>query len=171
MSASLRAALVTLRENVDRFMVQCLERHGDAMACQPGCATCCAADLTVFPVEAAPLFTAVQALPEELRAAVRERAEAGVHCALLVNERCVVYEERPVICRTQGLALLLDDGTVAACPLNFDDTPEAVPAEDQMSLPRLNLMLSMLHRSSLALVGHPDERVRLADIAGATFRP
>ena len=165
MSETIQAALVTLRENVDSFMAQCLERHSDVMACRAGCASCCDTDISVFPVEAAPMVEAVRELPDETRAAVKARVEAGTHCAFLVSDRCVVYEERPIICRTQGLALLLEDGTVAACPLNFGGAPETVPAESQMSLERLNLMLSMLHRASLALVGTADERIRLADLA------
>ncbi len=165
MSASIHTSLVTLRGNVDRFMTGCLTRHRDAMACKEGCATCCAADLTIFPVEAAPLRAACEALPDDARAAIRARAAAGQHCALLLDGRCAVYAERPIICRTQGLALDLEDGTVTACPLNFDGAPEGVPAEDRLALPRLNLMLSMLHRAHCATEGIPEDRIRIADIA------
>lgn len=154
-------ALRSLRENVDRFMAACLERHRDAMSCRAGCAMCCAADLTVFPVEAAPLAAAVEALPPPQRAAIRARAIAGRHCALLVEGRCAVYAERPIICRTQGLPLRLDDGSVTACPLNFGDAPEEVPAADHLDLTRLNTMLAVLHRATPG----DGERVRLADIA------
>ena len=165
MTPSIQESLGTLRENVDRFMALCLARHREAMACRAGCASCCAADLTVFPVEAAPLAAAVDALSDDLRAAVRARAAAGTHCALLVDGRCAVYAARPILCRTQGLALALDDGTVAACPLNFDGAPERVPPEDRLDLSRLNLMLSMLHRAYATVEGIPEDRVRLADIA------
>ena len=159
-------ALRNLRENVDRFMARCLERHGEAMACAEGCATCCEADLTVFPVEATPLAAAVAALPAGLRVAIGERVAAGAHCALLVDDRCVVYEERPIICRTQGLPLRLQDGSVASCPLNFSGAPEALPPEDHLDLERLNVMLSVLHRAAQG-AGAVAERVRLADLASS----
>ena len=154
-------ALASLRENVDRFMEACLGRHRAVMACSEGCAACCDADLSVFPVEAAPLVAAVEALPEEVREAVRARARADQRCALLINDRCAVYEQRPIICRTQGLALRLDDDSVTACPLNFGGAPEEIPAADHLDLTRLNTMLAVLHHASPG----DGERVRLADIA------
>ncbi len=159
--SALHPALRSLRDNVDRFMAACLDGHRAVMACREGCAACCAADLTVFPVEAAPLAAAAAALPPALRAAVRGRAAAGAHCAFLVDGRCAVYAARPIICRTQGLPLRLDDDSVTACPRNFRGAPEALPAEDHLDLTRLNTLLAVLHRAAPGDGG----RVRLADIA------
>ena len=160
-------ALVTLRENVDRFMARVLAKHRDVMACAAGCADCCAADLTVFPVEAAPLAGALEALPQDLRDAVRDRARRGAHCALLVGSRCSVYGQRPIICRTQGLPLRLEDGGVTGCPRNFGRAAETIPPDDHLDLPRLNMMLAVLHGAYLKENGLDDVRIRLADLAAS----
>ena len=168
-------ALVTLRKNVDRFMARILAKHRDVMACRAGCADCCTADLTVFPVEAAPLAAALDALPQDLRDAVRDRALRGEHCALLVESRCAIYDQRPIICRTQGLPLRLEDGGVTGCPRNFGGAAEEIPPDDHLDLPRLNMMLAVLHSTYLKENALDDVRIRLADLAASVatgaFRP
>lgn len=73
-------------------------------ACPPGCAVCCRPDLALFPVEAFRLRRAFLALPAETKSRVRSgRGSAGSFCSLLVEAGCVLYAERPVLCRTHGV--------------------------------------------------------------------
>jgi hypothetical protein len=70
---------------------------------------------------------------------------------LLVDDRCAVYESRPLICRTQGLPLLIEaeDGwqEVDFCPLNFT-APNAFDDLDDdhlAPLDALNLKLAIVN--------------------------
>ncbi len=139
--------------------------------------------MSVFAVEAATVHKAIEALPEETRAVIesqarevitREAERQPVACPLLVNDRCSIYESRPLICRTQGLPLLIEaeDGKpeVDFCPLNFtapdavDDLEEAhlVPLDD------LNLKLALVNLQYCRDQGLPDgvsgQRQQIAEI-------
>ena len=116
-------ALVTLRTRVDAHFDEAASRAGPQMQCAQGCQSCCHVDLSVFEVEAARVRDALAALPDPLRARVREQARQTEHCAMLVDGLCAVYEQRPLICRSHGLAVLLEDGAVEHCPLNFTQAP------------------------------------------------
>lgn len=119
-------------EDVDRLAERITARYREHLVCCEGCSACCHHHLSVFEVEEAAVWEAVQALPKETREILVRQAEdalAGTArgesaaCPLLVNHRCSIYASRPIICRTQGLPLLIkaDDGTqeVDFCPLNF----------------------------------------------------
>jgi len=88
-------------------------RHAARLRCGPGCAACCVDGLTVFPVEAEMI--------RRRHAALLERGGPGPAggCAFLDGRgRCRIYENRPYVCRTQGL------------PLRWIETgPEGVPVE------------------------------------------
>ena len=124
---------------------------GERIRCAPGCSDCCR-HISVFPVEAVRLALAVIELPGNRAAALRRRA-AGADpdgaCPLLDEDgRCALYEARPVICRTQGLPLLIgEEGNtrVCACPRNdFSQAP--IPAGAIIGLERLNTLLATVNR-------------------------
>jgi Fe-S-cluster containining protein len=88
-----RAALA----KIDATVAQMSARAGDALSCKRGCDACCVGGLSVLPVEAA----LIEALGTRPPAQQRE----GM-CAFLDDDgACTVYEARPVLCRTHGLAL------------------------------------------------------------------
>jgi len=130
---------------------------------------------------------AVAALPCETRERigqqareVREREARGepVACPLLVDDRCAIYSSRPLICRTQGLPLLLDteDGgqEVDFCPLNFT-APDALDDLEEyylVPLDRLNLKLVLANldhcraaglTNTVSGVRHPMSNIILED--------
>lgn len=94
--------------------------HEDRLHCRQGCSSCCVDDLTVFDVEADRIR-----LHHELLLATGIPHVRGM-CAFLDAEGgCRIYEERPYVCRTQGLPLrwleARADLTVELrdiCPLN-----------------------------------------------------
>jgi uncharacterized protein len=167
----------------DRLAARLSARYGAHLACRAGCSGCCHHHLSVFPVEAAAIAEAVKALPAETQAiirrqaaAVREREARGlsVACPLLVDDRCAVYESRPLICRTQGLPLLIEAEDSAQevdfCPLNFT-TPGAVDDLDEdhlVPLDALNLRLAAVNLGYCREAGMSDEasgaRVTVSDI-------
>jgi uncharacterized protein len=158
-------------------------RYAKHLVCHAGCSGCCQHHLSVFPVEAARVKAALAALPDELRARIEQQARTvnereaqgqPVACPLLVDERCAIYESRPLICRTQGLPLLLEaeDGghEVDFCPLNFT-APDAVDDLDEQSLvplDELNFKLALVNLHHCRTQGIPDaqsgQRQRMSDI-------
>lgn len=160
-------ALVELRRRVDAHFEAAVRRTPTAFACRSGCSSCCVA-FSVAPIEADRLrgaLTRLAATDPALRRRIREQAaEPGRHaCALLVDDRCSVYDERPIICRSHGLPVraTLDDGSAhtSVCPLNFVGT--VAPAASTLSLDAVNAPLSVIGR-----MWDPDgERVAIAVIA------
>ncbi|MGC4122540.1 MAG: YkgJ family cysteine cluster protein [Myxococcales bacterium] len=152
--------LERLRQQVDTFFARALAAQPDEFACHAGCQRCCHADLVVFGIEADRVAAALAGLPTATREAAARRAEQGTHCALLSPRtgRCLVYEERPLICRAFGLATLFE-GVVTWCPLNFADHPPR--REFVLKLGEVNRELR-----GLELRANPRERhVRISEIA------
>jgi Fe-S-cluster containining protein len=96
--------------------------HAERLQCGKGCSSCCVDGITVFEVEA-----------ENIRSRHGDLLEHGTPhdegvCAFLDEEgACRIYEDRPYVCRTQGLPLRwveeVDEGYVEyrdICPLNDD---------------------------------------------------
>lgn len=158
----LRERLVLLRTRVDEHFSAAVERSPKAFACREGCSMCCHARFGVFELEAEPVRAALRELGEadpDLRERVRAQADDPAHadrCALLVDGRCCVYEQRPLICRSQGLPLLADE-RVDWCPLNFED--EQPPRESVLNLDALNAPLAAMAQA------WGGERVDLAEVA------
>jgi Fe-S-cluster containining protein len=134
-------------------------------------------------VEAEEARAAVEALPIPMRARVEEQAREvikleargeGVDCPLLIDNRCSIYESRPLICRTQGLPLLMksEDGEqeVDFCPLNFtgDGASDDLDEDHLAPLDALNMRLALVNLEHCRETGLDDEssgaRVKMADI-------
>src|ERR1035437_2770011 len=81
---------------------------GEQITCSEGCSSCCR-DITIFPVEAAALREAMDALPileaESIRRHVALNA-SDERCPLLSHHHCLLYASRPIICRTHGLPII-----------------------------------------------------------------
>ena len=154
-----RNALVTLRTRVDAHFDDAAKQAGDQMRCAQGCQQCCHVDLSVFEVEAAPVREALATLPPETRSRVRAQSGQTRHCAMLLDGLCAVYEQRPLICRSHGAAVLLEDGQVEHCPLNFTGRPPA--KSTVLRLAALNEPLSVM----AMLWDGAGTRVALRDLA------
>ena len=126
-------ALVDLHSEIDRDAKALAEIHSGRLQCGRGCSGCCLDDLTVTPIEA-----------ERIRRAHAPLLENGnPHppgaCAFLDDEgACRVYDDRPYVCRSQGLPLRIlyesDAGEIEErrdiCSLNLDGGP-ALEALDE----------------------------------------
>lgn len=108
--------IVSLHDDIDRRARKLHVLHAPRLHCERGCSACCVDDLTVFEVEAARIRVAN---PELLATGLPHATGA---CAFLDAEgACRVYDERPYVCRTQGLPLRWVEGEVELrdiCPLN-----------------------------------------------------
>ena len=97
-----------LDAQIDARVQQTLEQHPD-WPCRRGCDGCCRS-LTHPPVLTKPEWERVHAALRSLSAEVRAAAEERIRsrwsraCPLLDSQSgaCLVYEQRPVACRTYG---------------------------------------------------------------------
>lgn len=180
-----------LVHKVATFCETLSDRLREHMACGPGCSSCCHAWLSLSAVEAAELTRAIAALPEPERQALaqrgrhelerEQRGEPDPRCALLDDDgRCAVYAHRPLVCRTQGLALRyprdvipvsalrarLVDGDVTSCPLNFT---QGIPtAQDVLDAERVDQLLGLVNMRYCAASGDdPSARRAISAIAAA----
>ena len=118
--AAYRALLAKLDSHAKRL----LARYRGHIACSEGCAGCCSLS-SVFAVEACAMVLSTGRLPAKKRWALFDRAALktdasgeAARCLFLLDDRCLLYDARPVICRTHGYPLLVE-GRVDYCPKNF----------------------------------------------------
>ena len=166
--------------DVDQLTAQLNERYKAHLECRAGCSGCCHHHLSIFPVEAAAVKSAIQALPQDIKNIVQQQAKTiseqeargeSVACPLLVNDKCSIYDSRPIICRTQGLPLLYEaeDGNLEVdfCPLNFtaENATEALEENHLVPLDALNLKLSIINLEFCQANGIPaQERSKIANL-------
>lgn len=138
---------------------------GEQITCSPGCSSCCTS-ITVFPVEAAAMRETLKKLPkqnaEEIRRHISEHAE-DERCPLLFHNQCLLYEARPIICRTHGLPITYtSDGQRSSdcCPLNLTET-ESVSGSSVVDLDKLNTLLVAVNSIYLSQSGSTESPERL----------
>lgn len=90
-------------------------KYADYIKCSKGCSSCCILE-SVFPVEAWNIFLNITGRPELL---MKLNVNAG-ECVFLKDHACIIYESRPLICRSHGYPIFID-GAVDYCPMNFQD--------------------------------------------------
>lgn len=125
----LPAALRVLHREIDREAGALAQRHAARLQCRRGCSSCCVDDLTVFEIEAERIRSRNGPL---LRG---ESPHPPGACAFLDGDGgCRIYDDRPYVCRTQGLPLRWTEDELEyrdICPLN-DETGaplESLPVE------------------------------------------
>lgn len=159
-----------LRDKVDALCHQIESAHADAISCQAGCDSCCQA-LTLFPVEAYALAKAVAAQPESMRERLYSRGHAATDngpCPLLEQGRCLLYNDRPIICRTHGLPILMrepEGNRVDFCPLNFTGY-DSLSGSSLIDLERLNQLLAAINHDFVTRTFGPQappDRIAMRD--------
>lgn len=145
----------------------------EQITCSAGCSSCCTS-ITVFPVEASALRIALKGLPdqqaEEIIRHVSEHAE-GERCPLLLHHRCLLYDARPIICRTHGLPIIYTtDGQRSSdcCPHNLTET-ESLSGSSVIDLDKLNTLLVAVNSIYLSQTESAETDVRVT-IAEALVR-
>lgn len=102
-------AMQRAQEMYDSVMKKVDTRYAFTYACKPGCAHCCAAEVTVTAPEVDLLVQHLSATrtPEQInqlkarmRGVLEERQAGGrPRCAFLEDSRCTIYAVRPMKCR------------------------------------------------------------------------
>jgi len=147
------------------------EELQSSITCHAGCSSCCTS-ITIFPVEAAALNAALDGLPSEESAAIRKQVASNVEgerCPLLLDNRCILYENRPVICRTHGLPITFSENNnqlLDCCPLNPLDC-KSLPGSAVIDLDRLNALLVAVNSLFLKESGFNSESMQRLTIVEA----
>ena len=132
---------------MDEHIQRLARVHKDRLACKKGCDACCR-HLSLFPVEAFALSRAFSHLEAPCREKILEQAQqTDLQCPLLVDHVCMVYEARPIICRTHGYPLYMEkEGRpmVDFCPKNFKGVKKLDRA-DMLDLDRMNTLLTAVN--------------------------
>ena len=121
--------LLKFYADVDAAAKRLADVHADRLKCAKGCSSCCVDGITVFEIEA----DNIKARHADLLSEGAPHPEGA--CAFLDSEgACRIYENRPYVCRTQGLPLRWIEEEAKTfdeyrdiCPLN--DIPDE-PLED-----------------------------------------
>ena len=157
-------------DRVDQFCHNISSTYASEITCKAGCSSCCL-HISLFPIEAAVVAEALAKLPIEMLQLLASRIDRSGNepCPLLVADHCVVYQARPLICRTHGLPLLIEsDGVkrVTFCEDNFQGVA-ALPGSAVLNLETLNSTLAALNSSYAAdtrQTADPCARVTIAAI-------
>ena len=167
------------RNKVDQFLYAAGKVYLGDMVCKKGCASCCR-HLTLFPVEAFYIRFALESLPPEHCRMIQERALAMVdscegECPLLYAGECLLYGERPLICRTHGFPILTatEEGVIVDhCPLNFTSgrSPDKSHILDIDVLNTTLVTINRLFLKSWTLPAPPLDRIMLAKALGLNFK-
>lgn len=163
-----------LRQRVEEFASEASNQGG--ISCANGCSSCCHVDLAVTAIEAVCIQRAVERLPEDTREGLQQRASAlaksrdssdPLPCVMLdENGSCTIYADRPMICRTQGLALRYpidfvpeeslsarasDGSALCWCPLCYTESkPNRTAILDAVKIDELLGIIDQGYRSGLA---------------------
>ena len=164
---------------VDQTVERLYKLHERHLVCKAGCDGCCQYKLTFLPVEATWIGFSISGLSRRVGIKIMRRlADYEVEkktspCPLLDEDgRCLVYEVRPLLCRTHGLLLRQDgEGEDAerverTCDLNYQgvDLSQIDPTE-MLSQNLLSTLLYQVNGLFAHRVGmDPAQRVELTEL-------
>jgi len=137
----------SFRDELDALCAELNNLHDKHLNCRKGCDMCCE-NFGVLPVE----YEAMkQQAAEKLK--LGKKPDNPSDCPFLIDHSCVIYNARPVICRTQGLPLLFmgdEDWELSACELNFTQFNfENFDQENTFPMDRYNSRLFMINKKFL----------------------
>ena len=147
-----------IRDELDHHCAELYKLHGPHLNCKAGCDSCCM-DFSILPVE-------FYAIKNQAGDNLKDGKRPGVdsECAFLVNHRCVIYDARPIICRTQGLPMLYmgeEEWELSACELNFTHFDEFTE-ENTFPQDKYNSRLFLLNQKFIENI--PDKPFRKNDL-------
>ncbi len=127
-------ALLELHRRIDEAVVDLAARQAGRLRCARGCSSCCLDELSVRPVEAARIRRRQATLLRDARP-----HPLGACAFLDGSGACRIYQDRPAVCRSQGLPLRLlfedERGEIVEhrdiCPLNLEGGPPLAQLDEQ----------------------------------------
>lgn len=166
-----------LTDRIDSLCNDIAAALGEQITCSAGCSSCCTA-ITVFPVEAAAIREALANLPDQqadiIRHHVSEHADEE-RCPLLFHHRCLLYDARPIICRTHGLPIVYtadNQRKSDCCPLNLTEA-EAISGSHVVDLDKLNTLLVAVNSIFMSQTDDVElpERLTISEVITKQSRP
>ena len=162
-----------LTARVDPLCTTIATTLGEQITCSAGCSSCCI-PITVFPVEAAAMREALNNLPDEQATAIRRHSanhSDDERCPLLRNHHCLLYDARPIICRTHGLPIIFtSEGQRSSdcCPRNLSGVV-SVTSSSVVDLDTLNTLLVAVNALYLTQSDNCEspERLTIAEVIAA----
>jgi len=161
----------SLHQNIDQFFEKTFAKYPEKIKCRINCTQCCHVDLSISQVEVVRIQDWFGSLNEEQKNKFKLQwqikqplgksytSNETKPCAFLYDGGCTIYEARPTICRSHGLALMRSENettkSIDACELNFQS--ELPPVEDCLDLDRLNSLLAVANK----VMKFDDKRTRL----------
>lgn len=101
---------------LDVKLANYFEMHKEFIHCQIGCSACCEkGDYPLTSIELEFLMQGYIALDNDTKQIIQQNIKTmtkGGVCPFLVEKKCSVYANRPIICRVHGLAYLFTDNKV-----------------------------------------------------------
>ena len=101
--------------SLENYEARLYKNYGDYIKCRKGCSSCCILE-SVFPIEAWNIYLDITGKPELLGSLNENSGE----CVFLKDDACIIYQSRPLICRSHGFPIFVD-GKVDFCPMNFQN--------------------------------------------------
>ncbi len=102
--------------DLDERLKKYFTLHKEFINCKLGCSFCCeSGDYPLSAVELEYLMQGFIKLSDKDKIIVQNNInemKKGGACPFLIDKKCSVYSNRPIICRVHGLAYLCKDGTV-----------------------------------------------------------
>jgi Fe-S-cluster containining protein len=145
------------------------------IACGSGCAVCCELPSVNY-LESFVIARRIAAAPRP--AGGTGAAAPGGPCPFLADNRCSIYAERPVICRTHGLPLKgksFAPKISISCPYNFTGIdPDSIDSAFVLDIENVSDNLARLNAAFCMLLGDVKksaDRIRMADLANETVGP
>ena len=159
---------IKLVEKVDAFSDKVLREYADEIVCNKGCSSCCAKVLSFFPVELLYIVdyiknndVDIQLISDNIKAIEENKLHS---CPFLDNDECIIYDVRPIICRTFGLPAMVevDDDNKAElliCEQNFANKQLKIEKEFLFNLNTLNSMLFIINSVFVKTYEEVDENI------------
>ena len=102
--------------SIDKKLSVYFEQYKNFICCKEGCSLCCEkGDYPVSDLELKYIMEGYSKLENTRKIRVQDNIKnmvRGGACPFLLNNRCSIYQYRPIVCRIHGLAYLNKDGIV-----------------------------------------------------------
>ncbi len=102
-------------KSLDSKLESYFVNQSNYICCNKGCSACCEqGDYPLSEIELQYLMQGYTCLDNNTKIQVQKNVfniEKGGKCPFLINNKCSVYQYRPIICRVHGLAYICHDKT------------------------------------------------------------
>ena len=101
---------------LDKRLSKYFDAHREYTCCEEGCSLCCEkGDYPLSSLELEYLMQGFISISDNLKRQVQiniKNMKKGGACPFLIDKKCSVYPDRPIMCRVHGLAYLCKEKTV-----------------------------------------------------------